>query len=219
MSRVRSKVVYAAPLGDVRSRGCVAVHLDGHALALFSDGDHVYAIDNRCPHMGFPLDRGTVKDGILTCHWHHARFDLASGGTFDQFAGDVRAFPVEIRGGEVWVDLGSDPDPRAYLQARLRDGLERNIPLVLAKGVIGLLDSGDDPVVPFRVGVEFGTRYRQAGWGPGLTILACMMNLVPVLSVMDRPRALYHGLSAVSRDSDGQAPRFGIRPLPTASDD
>lgn len=43
----------------------------------------VLAVDNRCPHMGFPLDRGTVRDGILTCHWHHARFDLATGGTFD----------------------------------------------------------------------------------------------------------------------------------------
>jgi hypothetical protein len=27
--------------------------------------------------MGFPLDRGSVDDGILTCHWHHARFELA----------------------------------------------------------------------------------------------------------------------------------------------
>jgi hypothetical protein len=26
--------------------------------------------------MGFPINQGTVKDGILTCHWHHARFDL-----------------------------------------------------------------------------------------------------------------------------------------------
>jgi hypothetical protein len=45
------------------------------------------------------------------------------------------------------------------------------------------------------------------------------MNLVPTLSVADRPRALYHGLSAVARDSDGQAPRFGIRPLPTLEAD
>ena len=215
MSRVGSRLVHAASLEDVRTRGCLAVHLDGHALALFAQGDRIYAVDNRCPHMGFPLDRGTVKDGILTCHWHHARFDLASGGTFDQFAGDVRAFPVEIRDREVWVDVGADPDPRPYQQARLQDGLERNIPLVLAKGVIALLDPGDDPVVPFRVGVEFGTRYRRPGWGQGLTILACMMNLVPTLSVRDRPRALYHGLSAVARDSDGQAPRFGIRPLPS----
>ena len=215
MSRVGSRLVHAASLVDVRTRGRLAVHLDGHALVLFAHGDRIYAVDNRCPHMGFPLDRGTVKDGILTCHWHHARFDLASGGTFDQFAGDVRAFPVEIRDREVWVDVGADPDPRPYQQARLQDGLERNIPLVLAKGVIALLDAGDDPVVPFRAGVEFGTRYRRPGWGQGLTILACMMNLVPTLSVSDRPRALYHGLSAVSRDSDGQAPRFGIRPLPT----
>ncbi len=219
MSHARSKFVRAASLEDVRPRGCLAVHLDGHALALFAQGDRVYAVDNRCPHMGFPLDRGTIKDGILTCHWHHARFDLASGGTFDQFAGDVRAFPVEVRDGEVWVDLAADPNPRAYQQARLRDGLERNIPLVLAKAVIALLDGLDDPVEPFRVGVEFGTRYRRPGWGQGLTILACMMNLVPALSVADRPRALYHGLSAVARDSDGQAPRFGIRPLPALDAD
>jgi len=169
--------------------------------------------------MGFPLDRGTVKDGILTCHWHHARFDLASGGTFDQFAGDVRAFPVEIRDGDVWVNLAANGDPRAYQQARLSDGLERNIPLVLAKAVIALLDDEEEPVVPFRAGLEFGTRYRQAGWGQGLTILACMMNLVPALSEADRSRALYHGLAAVARESDGEPPRFGIRPLPAPTTD
>jgi hypothetical protein len=29
--------------------------------------------------LGFPLHRGSVKDNVLTCHWHHARFDVASG--------------------------------------------------------------------------------------------------------------------------------------------
>ena len=47
--------------------------------------------------MGFPLDRGSVEDGILTCHWHHARFDLASGCTFDLWADDVPTCPVEVR--------------------------------------------------------------------------------------------------------------------------
>ena len=219
MNRSPREFTRAASAAEVRSRGCTVVNLDGHTLALFAHGDRIYAVDNRCPHMGFPLDRGTVKDGILTCHWHHARFDLASGGTFDQFAGDVRAFPVEVREGEVWVNLATDGDPRAYQRARLRDGLERNIPLVLAKGVIALLDDGEEPVVPFRAALEFGTRYRQAGWGPGLTILTCMMNLVPALSEGDRSRALYHGLAAVARDTDGQPPRFGIRPLPAPTTD
>jgi len=169
--------------------------------------------------MGFPLHRGTLQNGILTCHWHHARFDLESGGTFDQFADEARVFPVEIRDGEVWVDLSPQEDRPAYLRQRLRDGLERNISLVVSKSAIGLLGSGEDPGEPFRAGLEFGTRYRRAGWGQGLTMHTCMMNLLPHLAPEDRPRALYHGLSAVSRDSAGEPPRFSLRPLPTETVD
>src|SRR5215211_961617 len=102
-----------------------------HGIAVFpsSTSEAVHAVDNRCPHMGFPLHRGSVCDGILTCHWHHARFDLASGGAFDLWADDVRAFPAQIRDGEVWVDTAAREDPTAHRQRRLRDGLERDIPL------------------------------------------------------------------------------------------
>jgi len=63
-----------------------------HGIAVFApeDSGSIHAVDNRCPHMGFPLHKGSVCNGILTCHWHHARFDLASGGTFDPFADDVQ---------------------------------------------------------------------------------------------------------------------------------
>jgi nitrite reductase/ring-hydroxylating ferredoxin subunit len=206
-------------LDDVRSAGRTSVRVAGHSLALFFHDGRVHALDNRCPHMGFPLHRGTLQDGILTCHWHHARFDLESGGTFDQFADEARVFPVEVRDGEVWVDLSPQEDRPAYLRQRLRDGLERNISLVVSKSAIGLLGSGEDPAEPFRVGLEFGARYRRAGWGQGLTIHTCMMNLLPHLAPEDRPRALYHGLSAVSRDSAGEPPRFSLRPLPTETVD
>jgi nitrite reductase/ring-hydroxylating ferredoxin subunit len=211
--------VRAARLDDVRDAGRTSVRVAGHSLALFFHDGTVHAVDNRCPHMGFPLHRGTLQDGILTCHWHHARFDLESGGTFDQFADEARVFPVEVRDGEVWVDLSPREDRPGYLRQRLGDGLERNISLVVAKSAIGLLASGEDPAEPFRAGLEFGARYRRAGWGQGLTIHACMMNLLPYLSTEDRPRALYHGLTAVSRDSAGQPPRFPLRPLPTEAVD
>jgi nitrite reductase/ring-hydroxylating ferredoxin subunit len=219
MSEAPSHYVRAAQLAELQAAGCLAVQVEGHTLALFVYGDKVYAVDNRCPHMGFPLHRGTVKDGVLTCHWHHARFDLASGGTFDQWADDVRVYPVQIRDNEVWVDLASRIDPLAHQRQRLRDGLERNIPLVIAKAVITLLDAGADPAEPFRIGLEFGTRYRQAGWGQGLTIHTCMMNLLPHLEAEDRMRALYHGLSAVAADCAGMPPRFGVHPLPDTTAD
>jgi nitrite reductase/ring-hydroxylating ferredoxin subunit len=188
--------------------------VNGHTLALFADGEDVRAVDNRCPHMGFPLHRGTLSDGILTCHWHHARFDVAGGGTFDQWADDLRVFPVEVRDGEVWVDLAPLGDPLSHRRARLQDGLERNLPLVIAKSVIGLVDGGADPVEPFRIGLGFGARYRSEGFGQGLTMHACFANLLPVLDPEDRAHALHHGLSAVALDSTGMAPRFAVRPLP-----
>ena len=204
----------AAALDDVRRLGSLVAHVNGHTLALFADGDGVRAVDNRCPHMGFPLHRGTLHDGILTCHWHHARFDVATGGTFDQWADDLRVFPVEVREGEVWVDLTPLGDPLAYRRARLEDGLERDIPLVVAKSVIGLVDGGADPVEPFRIGLEFGARYRVGGFGQGLTMHTCFANLLPSLDPEDRAHALHHGLSAVAMDSAGMAPRFAVRPLP-----
>src|ERR687883_404201 len=84
---------------------------------------------------------------------------------------------------------------------------------------MGLWGGGKVPAEPFRAGLEFGVRYRRAGWGQGLTVHACMMNLLPYLRTEDRPRALYHGLTAVSRDSAGQPPRFALRPLPTETVD
>jgi len=209
----------AASLDDVRRLGSLVAHVNGHTLALFAEGDGVRAVDNRCPHMGFPLHRGTLHDGILTCHWHHARFDVATGGTFDQWADDLRVFPVELRGGEVWVDLAPLGDPLAHRRERLEDGLERNLPLVIAKSVIGLVDGGADPVEPFRIGLEFGSRYRAAGFGQGLTMHGCFANLLPALDPEDRAHALHHGLSAVTMDSADMAPRFAVRPLPGGETD
>ena len=207
-------MVRAASVEDVRRLGCLVASVDGHTLALFADGDGVRAVDNRCPHMGFPLHRGTLQDGILTCHWHHARFDLATGGTFDQWADDLASFPVEIDGDDVLVDLAARGDPLAHHRERLRVGLERDLPLVLAKAAIALVEGGDDALGPLRAGLEFGVRNRAGGWGQGLTILACVNNLLPAVDPDDRPRALYHGLAAVAVDSAGHPPRFPVDPLP-----
>src|SRR5947199_3984076 len=131
----------AASLEELRAKSRLVVGLNGHTVCLLAEGDDVYAVDNRCPHMGFPLHRGTVSDGILTCHWHHARFDLCTGGTFDQFADELRSFPVEISDGSVFVDVSPREDPVAHHRQRLHDGLERDIALVLAKATLVLLEA------------------------------------------------------------------------------
>ncbi|MDE2685734.1 MAG: Rieske (2Fe-2S) protein [Chloroflexota bacterium] len=208
--------IRAGSVDELKAGGCRLVTGGGHAIAVIYHDGQVYAVDNRCPHMGFPLDRGSVKDGILTCHWHNARFDLASGGTFNPFADDVRSFPVTIKDGQVWVDPQPvQRDEEAHWVGRLRDGLEHNIRLVTAKSVLGLHAAGADYRAPLRVGADFGTTYSAAGWGAAMTMLTAAANMLPHLAEEDRPVALYQGLLHVSRECAGRPPRFVVDPLPT----
>ena len=208
--------IRAGTMDELKDGACRVVTGGGHTIAVVYHDGQVYAVDNRCPHMGFPLDRGSVSDGILTCHWHHARFDLSSGGTFNPFADDVRSFPVMVIDGEVWVDpQPAERDEAGHWAARLRDGLEHSIRLVVAKSVLGLHASGADYRQALRIGADFGATYTSAGWGPAMTILTSTANILPLLAEDDRPVALFQGLLHVARECAGKPPRFVVDPLPT----
>jgi nitrite reductase/ring-hydroxylating ferredoxin subunit len=198
---------------ELRTRGCITGKAGSQPVCVFWDDGHAFALDDRCPHMGFPLHRGSVESGLLTCHWHNARFDLRSGGTFDPWADDVRAYPVEIVDGTVTVVVAPEPDRTEYLTRRLEEGLEQGITLVTAKAVLGLLEAGVGAESILRTGVAYGTRYRQTGWGAGLTVLTAMANVLPHLDESDRALALVQGLAFVSRDTRGRPPRFPLLPL------
>ena len=101
MNESISGFIRAGTLKELRDRHRVVVSTPGGAVLVVAEGEDVVALDNRCPHMGFPLHRGSIEDGILTCHWHHARFDLGSGSTFDLWADDVPLREVRIVEGEI----------------------------------------------------------------------------------------------------------------------
>ena len=54
----------------------------------------------------------------------------------------------------------------------------------MAKAVLGLFDAlgpdGRHRRQSCGPGVDFGTRYRAAGWGSGLTVLTAMANVLDV---------------------------------------
>jgi nitrite reductase/ring-hydroxylating ferredoxin subunit len=207
--------VRAGSLAELQSVGRLLAKVGTIPVVVFWHADAAFAIEDRCPHLGFPLHQGTVEAGLVTCHWHHARFDLVSGCTLDLWADDARGFDVHLRGDDVFVTARVHADPVGHLQNRLRKGLEDDISLVIAKSVLGLLDAGVAPAEIVRTGVEFGARYRSEGWGAGLTVLVAMANLLPQLSPDDQALALVHGLAFVARDTRNHAPRFAIGALET----
>src|SRR3982751_177755 len=135
--------VHAGTVSELKAKGRLVLHGPHRPVLVVYHEDRIFALDNRCPHMGFPLDRGSVQDGILTCHWHHARFDLASGCTFDLWADDVPTCPVVVRDGEVWIKPSfGHSDTSRHWRDRLHDGLAHNLGLVIAKAVRGQLTAG-----------------------------------------------------------------------------
>ena len=101
--------------------GRKVVRRDGKQVLLIASGGRVFAIANRCPHEGFPLSEGSLgPDCVLTCNWHNWKFDLKTGAAISG-RDPVRTYPVELRGGEIFVDL-ADP-PADAQKARALKGL------------------------------------------------------------------------------------------------
>lgn len=48
-------------------------------IMLVRDGGQVYALANRCTHLGGPLDQGEIVDGCVQCPWHQSTFRLRDG--------------------------------------------------------------------------------------------------------------------------------------------
>ena len=194
-------MVPVASLDEVRRRGVVVTQAGDRSVAVFADGASIHAVDNRCPHMGFPLDRGSVKDGILTCHWHEARFELASGCTFDLWADDAISYPTEVRGGEVWVATRPrSARDAAYHRLRLRRGMEMGVGLVQAKSLISLL-GGDGGLLPIVASVVDYAAANVTSFGEGMVRLTCVARLAPWLS----DETLYLGMSYAVRQLAAEA--------------
>jgi nitrite reductase/ring-hydroxylating ferredoxin subunit len=96
-------------LGDATDfpDGCgVAIDIDGRRLAVFRIGAHVFALDDRCSHRGFPLHDGTVDRTSVRCRTHGACFDLLSGAVLRGPARRaVRSYPAQLIDGRVIVEI------------------------------------------------------------------------------------------------------------------
>ncbi len=208
----------AGTLEELKIKGRLVVHGGHRPILVIYDRGRVFALDNRCPHMGFPLERGSVEDGILTCHWHHARFDLGSGSTFDLWADDVPICAVEVRNGDVWVKTTfTHADLAAHWHQRLANGLAHDLGLVIAKAIHGQLAAGVPQTEIVRQVALFGAQNRD-GWGVGLTILTALANILPVLPEEEAYLALFHGARRVAADCDGEPSRRERAPLGSRPD-
>jgi nitrite reductase/ring-hydroxylating ferredoxin subunit len=177
------------PVGALR-----AVKLDSFEVALVRLGeDEVCAVDNRCPHQGFPLAKGRLDGHTLTCAQHNFRYDLKSGKCVrgDE---DVTVFPVRIEGGKVQLAC-PDRQPDAELEKRtksLKEALNNGRLTQAARDIARLLSAG---VEPARIALEmaaFDALHNEQGAGHALPVAADIVRIVPRYLGTDAALPLLH---------------------------
>jgi len=175
-------------------------HLDKR-IALFRTARGVFACDNRCPHQGYALVRGDVKDGVLTCAWHNWKFELGSGTC--RYGGEnIRTYPVRITDGQVFIDIA---DPPAEI---IRPDLFRSLAAAMDDLDIGRV--ARDTMRLHRIGtpladvVAEGVRYAapraEYGWDHSLATLTDCLRMSRYFAESLRALPVIQGLSVAAED-------------------
>jgi len=84
----------ALKLVEVEGRDLVVVRIEGE----------VYALDNRCPHLGGPLSGGRVEGRAVVCPWHGWQWDAKTGrAVWPQVDWRAFTYPTRIEAGQILV--------------------------------------------------------------------------------------------------------------------
>ncbi len=213
--------VKVAARSDVVDGKPRAVRVEGHSIALFQHEGAVYATDNQCPHMGYPLIRGRVRKGVLSCDWHGWSYDMEGGGCFTGGCDDLATFPVEVRNGDVYIDVGSGGKKRDDAHfLLLKEGLLSHDSWTLSKAIAIMLAKGVSEDETLEIMVKHMVRHistsEDADGGGGS--LAMMMNGLKVAHMYQPEDRLIPLMMAASGAAGTLGDRPDRQPLPPPVD-
>lgn len=89
------------PPGQIRE-----FDVSGKPIAIASVDGKLFAINSVCLHHGGPLGEGDLEGSLVSCPWHGWQYDVTTGKLTQQPDTGVECYPVELRGDDVFVDLG-----------------------------------------------------------------------------------------------------------------
>ena len=97
--------VRVASSKDVKAGEMRVFDVAGTTVTVASAGDHLYAFDDACTHMGCSLAEGQLAGTVVTCRCHGSQFDVTSGAVLRGPAKRaVRSRAVTVRGDDLLVD-------------------------------------------------------------------------------------------------------------------
>jgi nitrite reductase/ring-hydroxylating ferredoxin subunit len=103
----REQYVAGGDAASIPDGGMRTLYVEDLTIVLVNLGGEIYALDDKCPHQGGPLSRGTLKDNLLMCPWHCWQFDVKSGRPhWPEGIWRATRYPVKLEDGQIMVRIG-----------------------------------------------------------------------------------------------------------------
>lgn len=86
-------------------RGATVQLKNGTTLALFNVGGEYYAVENYCPHKGFPLADSRLYGHMVECNQHGWQFDVRNGDCLTKKSCPIETYVVTVEDGWIYVEI------------------------------------------------------------------------------------------------------------------
>ena len=93
---------------DLQEGTMKLVSVEGSPVLLIKQSSQIFAIDNRCPHMGCAFSGGTLDGFLIVCPCHDWRFDLRTGKYQDEPSFKLTKYNLKIKSGKIWIQLEAE---------------------------------------------------------------------------------------------------------------
>ena len=101
--------IEACPVSELQDGHGKSVRIGEDRLAVFRDGDRIYALSNVCRHQGGPIGEGRILDGCITCPWHGWQYRPDTGTSPPPFHEVIATYPVRVVDGRIYVKPEANP--------------------------------------------------------------------------------------------------------------
>ena len=96
---------FAIQAAELQENSPILVAPKGLPVLLIKEDGQIYALSNKCAHMGCGLEAGVVSDGTIQCPCHDWRYDLRTGEFLTAREIKVPIYELKIADGKIYINI------------------------------------------------------------------------------------------------------------------
>jgi nitrite reductase/ring-hydroxylating ferredoxin subunit len=100
-----SSWVFAIEEEELKEDGLNVVYPKGLSILLIKKAGKVYALSNKCAHMGCGMGGGVLREYILQCPCHDWKYDIRTGAFINAAEIKIPVYDLKLSDGKILINV------------------------------------------------------------------------------------------------------------------